>query len=119
MARKRIKVQPSKAQSKFGFIVGILFVLIGLVVAIPNFGLFGVVWTGVAALIAFIHFKNGFTADGVSMHEIVIEEEKETIERPKEENIEEKLIKLDSLYKRKLISKEEYEKKRREMLDEF
>ena len=120
MAHKRIKVQPSKAQSKVGFIVGILFVVIGLVVAVPNFGLFGVIWTAVAALIAFVHFKNGFTSNSVSTHEIVVEEDSRVNQKPDgEEDIEEKLIKLNSLYEQHLITKEEYDKKRGEILDEF
>ena len=43
MADKRIKVKPGKTQSKFGFVVGILFVLIGCFVAIPAFGPFGII----------------------------------------------------------------------------
>ena len=45
MSKKSVKVKPGKTQSKIGFVAGILFVLIGLVVVIPTFGLFGVVWT--------------------------------------------------------------------------
>ena len=53
MAPKRIKVKPGKTQSKMGFIVGILFVILGVFVVIPTFGLFGLIWTGVATMIAF------------------------------------------------------------------
>ena len=35
------------------------------------------------------------------------------------ENIEEKLIKLNSLYEQRLITKEEYDEKRKELLKEF
>lgn len=45
MAPKRIKVKPGKTQSRMGFIVGLLFVVFGIFVAIPTFGLFGIVWT--------------------------------------------------------------------------
>ena len=41
MAPKKIKVKPGKTQSKMGFIVGILFVILGVFVVIPTFGLFG------------------------------------------------------------------------------
>ena len=61
MAPKRIKVKPGKTQSKMGFIVGILFVVLGVFVVIPTFGLFGLIWTGVAAMIAFMNYKNGFS----------------------------------------------------------
>ena len=61
MSKKSVKVKPGKTQSKIGFVAGLLFVVIGVVVAIPTFGLFGVVWTAFAGLIAFSHFKNAFT----------------------------------------------------------
>ena len=49
---KRVKVKPGKARSAFGFAVGIVFVMAGIFFAIPNFGLFGIFWTMVAAGIA-------------------------------------------------------------------
>ena len=49
MARRRVRVKPGKAQSAMGFIVGIVFVLIGLFMVVPMFGLFGLMWTGMAA----------------------------------------------------------------------
>ena len=121
MAPKRIKVKPGKTQSKMGFIVGILFVILGVVVVIPTFGLFGLIWTGVAAMIAFTHYKNGFSEEGVATHEIVIED---GMEMPNAfdddgEDIEAKLIKLNSLYEQRLITKEEYDEKRKKLLEEF
>ena len=120
MAPKRIKVKPGKTQSKMGFIVGILFVILGVFVVIPTFGLFGLIWTGVAAMIAFTNYKNGFSDEGVATHEIVIED---SMERPNTyddgEDIEAKLIKLNSLYEQRLITKEEYDEKRKELLKEF
>ena len=61
MAQKRIKVKPGKTQSKIGFGVGIVFVLIGIFIVIPIFGTFGIFWTAVAGFIAFSHYRNGFT----------------------------------------------------------
>ena len=55
MAPKKIKVKPGKTQSKMGFVVGILFVILGVFVVIPTFGVFGFIWTGGAAMIAFTH----------------------------------------------------------------
>lgn len=120
MAPKRIKVKPGKTQSKMGFIVGILFVILGVVVAIPTFGLFGLIWTGVAAMIAFTNYKNGFSDEGVATHEIIIDDGVDVTEsRDAGEDIEAKLIKLNSLYEQRLITKEEYDEKRKELLDEF
>ena len=120
MAPKKIKVRPGKTQSKMGFIVGILFVILGVFVVIPTFGLFGLIWTGVAAVIALTHCRNGFSDEGVATHEIIIEDGMEL--KPSQESgedIEAKLIKLNSLYDQRLITKEEYDEKRKELLDEF
>ena len=115
MSKKSVKVKPGKTQSRIGFVAGLLFVLIGVVVAIPTFGLFGVVWTALAGLIAFSHFKNGFTDEGFATHEIIIDGE----EASDEDDVEKKLRKLESLYEQELISRDEYESKRKEILDEF
>ena len=120
MSQKRIKVQPGKTQSKLGFGVGILFVLIGCFVAIPAFGPFGIIWTLIAGVIAFSNYKNGFSEDGLATHEIIIEDGMEiTPSQESGEDIEAKLIKLNSLYDQRLITKEEYDEKRKELLDVF
>lgn len=105
MAPKRIKVKPGKTQSKIGFVVRIIFVLIGCVVVIPTFGVFGLIWTALAGVIAFTHFKNGFSDKGVATHEIIIEDGMEIAQRLDEgEDIEAKLIKLNSLYEQRPIA---------------
>ena len=127
MAR-RIKVKPGKTQSKFGFFVGLAFVLIGIVMVIPIFGPFGILWTAVAGYIAFTHYKNGFTNEGVPTHEIEIDDDGHNYsygndysapQYTSEADIEVKLRKLEDLYNKDLITSEEYEKKRQEILDEF
>lgn len=45
------------------------------------------------------------------------EEDSETSAEPSQENIEGKLIKLESLYHQGLITQEEYDSKRKEILD--
>ncbi len=120
MAPKRIKVKPGKTQSKIGFVVGIIFVLIGCIVVIPTFGPFGILWTGIAGVIAFTHFKNGFSDQGVATHEIIIEDGmNDGYYSDDEEDIEAKLVKLNSLYEQRLITKEEYDEKRKELIDKF
>lgn len=116
MSKKRVKVKPGKTQSKIGFIAGILFVVLGLVVVIPTFGLFGVIWTVFAGVIAFTHFKNGFTDEGIATHEIIIDGAENDTD---DDDIEQKLRKLDSLYQKGLITRDEYDSKRKELLDEF
>lgn len=56
----------------------------------------------------------------MATHEIIIEDGMEL--KPSQESgedIEAKLIKLNSLYDQRLITKEEYDEKRKELLDEF
>lgn len=117
MGNKNIKVKPGKTQSALGFIVGILFVILGITVAIPMFGIFGILWTAIAGFITFFHYKNAFTEKGMATHEIVVEEDSETSAEPSQDNIEDKLIKLESLYHQGLITQEEYDSKRKEILD--
>ena len=112
MGQKRVKVKPSKFESMIGFVVGCAFVLIGLFIAIPTSGLFGLLWTFVAVCITVFNYKNAFSEKGIATHEIVFEEDEE-------ESTEAKLKKLQSLYEQKLITQEEYEKKRQQILDEF
>lgn len=126
MSAKKVKVKPGKEQSKVGFIVGLIFVLIGLIVVIPTFGVFGIFWTAVAAFIAYSHYKNGFTDEGFPTHEIIIDEEEVAGMRERAgtedfdgDSIEERLKTLASLYDQGLISGEEYEAKRKEILREI
>ena len=131
---KKIKVRPGKTQSKAGFIVGIAFCLIGVFVAIPMAGLFGVLWTGVAVWITYSHYRNGFTDKPISNRVIEIEDDgNSAIVRTgvfddfrtsydvsmetDSEDIEGRLRKLQNLYQQGLITAEEYEKKKQEILD--
>ena len=120
MAPKKIEVKPGKTQSRIGFFVGIVFVLIGCFVVIPQTGFFGIIWTAFAGIIAFTHYKNGFSDKGAATHEIIIEDGMDVAGTYDDgEDIEVKLIKLSSLYEQRLITKEEYDEKRKELLDKF
>ena len=130
---KKIKVRPGKTQSKAGFIVGIMFCLIGIFVAIPMAGLFGVLWTGVAVWITYSHYRNGFTDKPISNRVIEIEDDGSSATvrtgafddfrtshdvhmETDSEDIEGRLRQLQSLYQQELITREEYENKRQEIL---
>ena len=119
MASKKIKVKPGKTQSRIGFVVGIVFVFLGVIVVIPTFGIFGILWTILAGLVVFGNYKNGFTDKGVVTHEIIIEDGMEIEKVDGVEDIEAKLMKLNSLYEQRLITKEEYDEKRKKILEEF
>lgn len=110
MAPKRIKVSPGKKQSQFAFYVGIGFVLIGLFIAIPTFGPFGIFWTAIAGFICYSHFRNGFSNEKIPSYEIDIEDD---------DSIEARLKQLENLYNQRLITEEEYQNKRQQILNEI
>jgi hypothetical protein len=122
---KRIKVRPGKAQSKIGFVVGIGFVIIGVLFVIPTFGPFGIFWTAIAGFIVYSHYKNAYTNEGMPTQEIIIDDDQtdvfgNTYDQTYDGNdIEAKLQKLESLYNKGLITSEEYEEKRKQIIDEF
>ena len=125
MARRRVRVKPGRAQSAMGFFVGIVFVLIGLFTVIPSFGLFGLLWTGLAAVIAVVNGLNAFGKKGVPTMEIYAEEEDEAPSPAREDHdhipstaltTQERLEQLQTLKEAGLLTDEEYRNKREEIL---
>ena len=116
---KKIYVKPSKSQSKFAFFVGIGFCLIGVFVVIPIFKLFGVVWTLIAGWITYTAWQGGFTDNNVSTRVIEIEDTNDTVFNGHQTSfysVEERLKSLQNLYEQRLITKEEYDQKKQEIL---
>lgn len=119
MSRKRITYRPSKAQGTFGVIWGGLFVVIGLVVVIPTFGAFGVLWTLAAVAITGMNAYHTF-GKGYAGPEIHIEEDESAPSAGiSSSDAEARLTELRNLYDRHLITDEEYEAKRKEILDQI
>ncbi|MBR6642437.1 MAG: SHOCT domain-containing protein [Lachnospiraceae bacterium] len=139
---KKIHVRPSGTQSKLGFVVGIAFCLIGLFVAIPMFGPFGIVWTAIAGFITYSNWRNGYTDRKIDTHVIEIEDtdpenvtvtshrgfgtsysvsgtERNSAGYGSGSDIENRLKSLQSLYDQRLITREEYEEKKQEILKEL
>lgn len=119
--RRRVTYRPSKGQSVFGAAVGVIFILIGLFVVIPTFGPFGILWTLMAVGITGMNAYQAFGKKYVGP-EIHIEEEGETSheDRPSAPGTaEERLRELRSLYDQRLITQEEYEAKRQEILKQL
>ena len=112
MAKKRVTYRPGKVQGVFGVIWGGIFVIIGLTVAIPHFGAFGLLWTLLALAItgynAYLAFGKGKVGP-----EIYIEDDAAP------DDAEARLTELRNLYDRRLITEEEYEAKRKEILDKL
>ena len=121
MGRKRVTYRPSKAGSVFGGVAGIIFVGIGLFVAIPVFGPFGVLWTLLAAGITIASFYQAF-GKGYIGPEIHIEEEggaEHAQDAAAPGDTQARLTELRALYDQRLITQEEYEQKRKEILEEL
>ena len=126
MSRKRVRVKPGKAQSTVSFVVGLAFVLVGLVMVVPTFGPFGLLWTGVAVAITVINGLNAFGKKGVPTMEIYSEEEDDEAPSPAREDhdhipstaltTKERLEQLQTLKEAGLLTDEEYRNKREEIL---
>jgi hypothetical protein len=58
---RRYRVRPNPVGSFFGGLVALGMVGIGIFIAIPMIGAFGVVWTIAAAVGAIISFYNAFS----------------------------------------------------------
>ena len=119
MAKKRVTYRPSKGQAVFGGVVGGIFVLIGLFAAIPTFGAFGILWTLIAVGITGMNLYQAF-GKGYVGPEIHIEEDGVS-ERPQSStgDAQARLTELRTLYDQRLITQEEYEQKRQEILKEL
>ncbi len=128
---KRIRVKPGKAQSTMGFVVGLIFCGIGLFVVVPTFGVFGIFWTLIAVAITITNGINAFGKKGVATHEIVIDEEKGSIQgrgmrgyeiEVEDTNIvsdtEKRINSLKELYNAGIITKEEFEQRRSDIIDD-
>lgn len=111
---KRGRVRPSKGSSIVGMIGGIIFIIIGITTAIPMAGLFGVFWTLIAIIITGSHAYNIFSENGLSQYQVDVELTDSYQE--KEEGFDEKLRKLKAIKDDGLLSEEEYEVKRKELL---
>jgi len=116
-----IRVKPSKPASLFGMIVGIVFVLIGLFIVIPVGGLFGIFWTLAAVAITGFQAYNFFGDKGVASWEIDIDDGANKYNNQSanvRDDFEIRLRKLNRLKEDGLITEEEFQKKREEILRE-
>lgn len=118
--KKKITYRPSKAQGAFGTAVGAIFVLIGLTAAIPAAGAFGVLWTlaalGITGMNAYQAFGKGYAGP-----EIRIEDEAgcDPASSPETLDAKSRLEQLESLKDAGLITEEEYQEKRQDILEEL
>lgn len=113
---RRVRMRPSKPASFMGMIVGGIFVFIGIFMVIPTFGFFGIFWTLMACAITGSQAYNLFSKKGMASWEMDIEES-QSQPVPKVD-FEEKLVKLNRLKEEGLISEEEFQSKRDEVMRE-
>lgn len=128
MRRRRVTYRPSKAQGAFGVVFGVVFVIIGLFMVIPIFGPFGILWTliavGITAMNAYQAFGKNYTGP-----QITIEEDEEPSRAPSSPtsqthdhipstslDVKGRLEQLKELKEAGLLTQEEYDKKRQEIL---
>ena len=128
MARRNIRVKPSRAQSAVGFVGGLIFVCIGLFIVIPTFGAFGLLWTLIAVVITVMNGVNTFGKKGIPTLEVYTEDDTQQVQSPPSTgqtpvasnalDAKGRLRQLESLREAGLLTKEEYEQKRKEILND-
>jgi hypothetical protein len=106
----RIGVKPGKAASAMGMFVGTLFVILGILVVVPTVGVFGMVWTAVAAAIALFYAYNLFSSRGASAYEVNVESPERV------DDLDSSLRKLAKLKDDGLLTDEEFEKQRADLM---
>lgn len=118
--RRRYRVKPSKPVSLLAGIVGVVFVFLGIFVIIPTFGAFGLLWTAIAGGMGGMHLYNFFSEKGAGLYRIDVEDDSvpnETRGNNEKVDFDIKLRKLQKLYDDRIITKEEFEKKRKKLMD--
>jgi hypothetical protein len=105
----RIGVKPGKAVSVVGMIVGSLFVLLGITVIVPRLGAFGLLWTAGAGAIALFYAYNFFSNRGISTYEV-------NVDSPDVEAFDAGLRRLAQLKDDGLLTDQEYDQKRAEVM---
>lgn len=120
--KRKITYRPSSAQIRFGRVfsgvfalVALGFVAIGVTQMLPGGGIFGLVWTGMAVCFFCIGVYGAVSKEGPysrwNRGSLEIEDEGAGTE-----SVEERMRKLQALYDQRLITPEEYEEKRKEIL---
>ena len=123
--RRRVTYRPSKGQAIFGAVVGVLMIVVALSTFLPvlsmggsgPIGLFLLVWVLVAVGAVGMNLYRAFGGKYVGP-EISIEDEAGP-EGEGPSSPQARLEQLQSLYDRRLITQEEYEQKRQEILKEL
>lgn len=127
--KKRVTYRPGKANGVAGVVGGAIFILIGVTIAIPTFGLFGVLWTLMAVVVTAVNAYQSFGKKYVGPEIKIEDEEGGGPSAPEEETHDhipstalgpqKRLEQLEVLKDAGLIDEEEYAQKRKEILREL
>ena len=118
---RRVTYRPSKASGAISTVAGAVMCLIGIIIIIPSFGLFGIFWTALAIAITVFNAYRAFGKKNIGP-EIYIEDDSAQPQQPAgsgTDDIEQRLEKLSELHDKGLVTDAEYEDKRQEILDEL
>ena len=113
-------------------LVGSVFVIISITTIIPNAGLFGLIFLVAGGFFAINGIRMAVSKNGMAqrvaydveqdMEESIVgmmEEPPSAGESPERGSVESRLLELRSLYDQRLITDEEYESKRQEILQDL
>lgn len=109
------RVKPSKAASFAGLIGGAIFVIISIAAIPSQLGLIKILFILFALWITIFHAVNAFGKKGISLWEFNFDNKEKQLENL---DFESKLRKLDDLHKDGLINKEEFQRKRDEIMNQ-
>ena len=121
MRRRRVvRIHPSKPSMVLSLVVGVIFCLLGVFIVIPTFGVFGLFWTLISAGITVVNAMPLFSGEDRDLYHTMTIEEDSGYDSPaadtQSDDAAARLEKLKELYDRRLITAEEYESKREEIL---
>jgi len=114
MPKGRVKV--SKSHSLLGMIIGVVFLILGFTIAVPTGDRFGIFLTCAAGVFILFYCYNFFSNRGVSLFEVDMRLREGLL--GEREDFDLKLRKLAKLQEDGLITAEEAETKRAEILEQ-
>lgn len=111
---RRVKVKRSKGEYLVSAFGGVIVIILGITMIPSFFGTFktfGLVWIILGAVAVVYNLYAAFSGKGIPLYEMDMDNSGESVES--------RLKKLDGLYHQGLISKEEWEEKRKSILNEI
>src|SRR5215470_6674639 len=115
----RLRIKPSKSSSLMGLVFGVVMIGFGIVISqsIPVFGGIGVIWTLMAIIATVYNAFNLFSDRGLATEVIDVEETDDP--DAARNDLASRLEGLKRLRSDEVITEEEYQRKRSEVLKEL